>query len=179
MRIWLQLQGWSNKLYRDEVVAEWKKVKGKMSLHVHCHISGGHFLLDLFARLRYFIFCKELPVVLKAFVHGDGNLLNNYPELQEALVWAYFHSNIPEYNKVECWGPLKNAAAPSSGICGPQENNQKTTSASNWDLPEPCKEECECCFPPMSVIPWSEKPHIATETNEGTQQSFQQAAQEP
>ncbi|MBA0552892.1 hypothetical protein Golob_023666, partial [Gossypium lobatum] len=57
-----QLQGWSNKLYRDEVVAEWKKVKGKMSLHVHCHISGGHFLLDLCARLRYFIFCKELPV---------------------------------------------------------------------------------------------------------------------
>lgn len=59
----LQLQGWYNRLQRDEVVAEWKKVKGKMSLHVHCHISGGHFLLDLCARLRYFIFCKELPVV--------------------------------------------------------------------------------------------------------------------
>ncbi|KAE8678003.1 Protein STAY-GREEN [Hibiscus syriacus] len=73
-----QLQGWANRIYRDEVVAEWKKVKGKMSLHVHCHISGGHFLLDLCARLRYFIFCKELPVVLKAFVHGDGNLLKNY-----------------------------------------------------------------------------------------------------
>ncbi|CAL5411715.1 unnamed protein product [Camellia sinensis] len=63
--------------------------------------------------LRFFIFSKELPVVLKAFVHGDGNLFNNYPELEEALVWVYFHSNIPEYNKVECWGPLKNAAAPS------------------------------------------------------------------
>nr|GMD97205.1 protein STAY-GREEN, chloroplastic-like [Ipomoea batatas] len=47
-----QLQGWYNRLQRDEVVAEWKKVKGKMSLHVHCHISGGHLLLDLFARLR-------------------------------------------------------------------------------------------------------------------------------
>ena len=34
-----------------------------MSLHVHCHISGGHFLLDLFAKFRYYIFCKELPVV--------------------------------------------------------------------------------------------------------------------
>ena len=63
MGIDLQLQGWYNKLQRDEVVAEWKKRKGKMSLHVHCHISGGHFLLDLFSRLRYFIFCKELPVV--------------------------------------------------------------------------------------------------------------------
>ena len=59
----LQLQGWSNRLQRDEVVAQWKKVKDQMSLHVHCHISGGHFLLDLCAKLRYFIFCKELPVV--------------------------------------------------------------------------------------------------------------------
>lgn len=59
----MQIQGWYNKLQRDEVVAEWKKVQGKMSLHVHCHISGGHFLLDLFARLRFFIFSKELPVV--------------------------------------------------------------------------------------------------------------------
>lgn len=58
-----QLQGWYNRLQRDEVVAEWKKVRGRMSLHVHCHISGGHFLLDLIAGLRYIIFRKELPVV--------------------------------------------------------------------------------------------------------------------
>lgn len=58
-----QLQGWYNKLQRDEVVAEWKKVQGHMSLHVHCHISGGHVLLDLIAGLRYYIFRKELPVV--------------------------------------------------------------------------------------------------------------------
>lgn len=60
----LQLQGWYNRLQRDEVVAQWKKVKGKMCLHVHCHISGGHFLLDMLARFRYFIFRKELPVVI-------------------------------------------------------------------------------------------------------------------
>ncbi|KAH6818170.1 STAY-GREEN-like protein [Perilla frutescens var. frutescens] len=105
-----QLQGWYHKLQRDEVVGVWKKIKGKMSLHVHCHISGGHFLLDPLAKLRYYIFCKELPVVLKAFVHGDV-LFKNYPELQEALVWVYFHSNIPEFNKVECWGPLYLASA--------------------------------------------------------------------
>lgn len=64
----MQLKGWYNKLQRDEVVGEWKKVKGKMSLHVHCHISGGHFLLDLFARLRFFIFCKELPVVFSPLI---------------------------------------------------------------------------------------------------------------
>lgn len=65
--MWMQLQGWYNKLQRDEVVAEWKKIKENMSLHVHCHISGGHFLLDLIARLRYYIFCKELPVVTIPF----------------------------------------------------------------------------------------------------------------
>ncbi|XVF52783.1 hypothetical protein PTKIN_Ptkin05aG0046600 [Pterospermum kingtungense] len=152
-----QLQGWSNKLYRDEVVAEWKKVKGKMSLHVHCHISGGHFLLDLCARLRYFIFCKELPVVLEAFVHGDGNLLKNYPELQESLVWVYFHSNIPEFNKIECWGPLVEGGADGSRT---QQEEKREMRLSNWELPVPCQENCSCCFLPMSSIAWSEKiPH--------------------
>ncbi|KAI4377884.1 hypothetical protein MLD38_015445 [Melastoma candidum] len=145
-----QLQGWYNRLQRDEVVAEWKKVKGKMSLHVHCHISGGHFLLDLCARLRYFIFSKELPVVLSAFVHGDGSLLNHYPELREALVWVYFHSNIEEFNKVECWGPLKDAGTHKPGESrgdepGPGKGDDLS---SKWVLPEPCQADCECCFPP-------------------------------
>ncbi|GMJ04813.1 STAY-GREEN 1, NON-YELLOWING 1, STAY-GREEN [Hibiscus trionum] len=161
-----QLQGWANKIYRDEVVAEWKKVKGKMSLHVHCHISGGHFLLDLCARLRYFIFSKELPVVLKAFVHGDGNLLKNYPELQESLVWVYFHSNVPEFNRVECWGPLVEAAAPSSGGDGWKQERFE----SNWERPQPCQDNCNCCFPPMSLIPWSPKhPHENEKHARGTQ----------
>ncbi|KAG5593082.1 hypothetical protein H5410_043596 [Solanum commersonii] len=152
-----QLQGWYNRLQRDEVVAEWKKVKGKMSLHVHCHISGGHFMLDLFARLRNYIFCKELPVVLKAFVHGDENLLKNYPELQEASVWVYFHSNIQEFNKVECWGPLKDATSPSSsssGVGGVKSTSFTSNSNNKWELPKPCEEACACCFPPMSVMPW-------------------------
>ncbi|CAK9160013.1 unnamed protein product [Ilex paraguariensis] len=162
-------QGWYHRLQRDEVVAEWKKVQGKMSLHVHCHISGGHFLLDLVARLRYFIFCKELPVVLKAFVHGDGNLFNNYPELEEALVWVYFHSNIPEFNKLECWGPLKGAAAPSSGV---QEDKKGPTPLSNLGMPQPCQDDCTCCFPPMSLIPWSED--LPCESIEETHQGLHQ-----
>ncbi|RDY02713.1 Protein STAY-GREEN, chloroplastic [Mucuna pruriens] len=172
-----QLQGWYNRLQRDEVVAQWKKVKGKMSLHVHCHISGGHFLLDILARLRYLIFYKELPVVLKAFVHGDGNLFNNYPELQEALVWVYFHSNIREFNKVECWGPLREASAPTGGA-------QEESIASNKEelaiaIPQPCLQECECCFPPLTLSPihWSQplpshhyKPYDGIDN--GTQQNL-------
>ncbi|KAL6174604.1 hypothetical protein ACLB2K_051250 [Fragaria x ananassa] len=170
-----QLQGWYNKLQRDEVVAEWKKVKDKMSLHVHCHISGGHFLLDLFSRLRYFIFCKELPVVLKAFIHGDGNLFNSYPELEEALVWVYFHSNIPEFNKVECWGPLRDASSPSD------RTHQKAAFSSKLEdlVPEPCQEDCSCCFPPLSSIPWPKELNQPNETGFGAQQSFQGQIQEP
>lgn len=189
-----QLQGWANKLYRDEVVAEWKKVKGKMSLHVHCHISGGHFLLDLIAKLRYYIFCKELPVVLKAFVHGDGNLLNNYPELQEALVWVYFHSTIPEFNKVECWGPLMDASAPpppppkrkefgnggSEVGQGEEEETGKASSSSNWELPRACQEDCSCCFPPISNIPWSQNFPFASETTQpGAGTATQQGLNQP
>ncbi|KHN25740.1 hypothetical protein glysoja_018314 [Glycine soja] len=124
-----QLQGWYNRLQRDEVVAQWKKVKGKMSLHV-----------------------------LKAVVHGDENLFNNYPELQDALVWVYFHSNIPEFNKVECWGPLKEASAPIGGA--KEESEQETLlSKEGLAIPQPCQEECECCFPPLTLSPiqWSQQ----------------------
>lgn len=85
-------------------------MQGKMSLHVHCHISGGNFLHNLIANLRFYIFRKELPVVLEAFRHGDEELLKTYPDLDNAMVWVYFHSNVKEYNRVECWGPLVEAA---------------------------------------------------------------------
>ncbi|KAL8535434.1 hypothetical protein ACS0TY_011174 [Phlomoides rotata] len=148
-----QLQGWYNRFQRDEVVAEWKKIKGKMSLHVHCHISGGHFLLDLLAKLRYYIFSKELPVVLKAFVHGDEDLFKYYPELEDALVWVYFHSSIPQFNKVECWGPLK---APSGRPDkNPHNENDSNCNILGLDTLQPCPQDCSCCFPPISSIPWA------------------------
>lgn len=44
-------------------MAEWKKVKDEMSLHVHCYVSGANLLQDLAAGFRYHIFSKELPLV--------------------------------------------------------------------------------------------------------------------
>ncbi|GJM99349.1 hypothetical protein PR202_ga16440 [Eleusine coracana subsp. coracana] len=152
-----QLQGWYNRLQRDEVVAEWKKVRGRMSLHVHCHISGGHVLLDLIAGLRYYIFRKELPVVLQAFVHGDVDLFSRHPELEEATVWVYFHSNLPRFNRVECWGPLRDAAAPPEEE-GQQQNDDRLP-AGEW--PRRCPQQCECCFPPHSLIPWPNEHDMA------------------
>lgn len=149
-----QLQGWYNRLQRDEVVAEWKKVRGRMSLHVHCHISGGHFLLDLIAGLRYYIFRKELPVVLKAFVHGDGDLFSRHPELEDATVWVYFHSNLTRFNRVECWGPLRDAAAPAEEDSAAPAAASKEGQVPVGEWPYRCPQQCDCCFPPHSLIPW-------------------------
>ncbi|KAM7514740.1 hypothetical protein LguiA_004323 [Lonicera macranthoides] len=102
-----QLKGWYNK---DDVVAEWTEVKGDMCLDVHCYVSGPNPLLDLAAEFRYHIFSKELPLVLKAVMHGDSVLFSEHQELMDALVRVYFHSSSKKYNRVECWGPLKDAA---------------------------------------------------------------------
>ncbi|XP_059630613.1 magnesium dechelatase SGRL, chloroplastic isoform X2 [Cornus florida] len=77
-----QLKGWYSK---DDVVAEWKEVKGVMHLDVHCY-------------------------VLEAVVCGDSVLFREHQELMDAIVRVYFHSSSKKYNRVECWGPLKDAA---------------------------------------------------------------------
>ncbi|XP_062073139.1 magnesium dechelatase SGRL, chloroplastic [Humulus lupulus] len=101
-----QLKGWYSK---DDVVAEWKKVNDEMCLHVHCFVSGPNLLLELAAEFRYQIFSKELPLVLKAVLHGDSVLFTEHPELLDSLVRVYFHSCLQKYNKMECWGPLRDA----------------------------------------------------------------------
>lgn len=154
-----QIQGWYSRLQRDEVLAEWRKSQGCMSLHVHCHISGGHWLQDAIARLRFYIFRKELPVVLEAFRHGDQNLLAIHPELEEALVWVYFHSNVKEFNLLECWGPLRSAAMGESETTKKAIHNamaeieQEARPKQKWKRPVRCPNPCDCCFPPRSVIP--------------------------
>ncbi|KAF2296637.1 hypothetical protein GH714_000763 [Hevea brasiliensis] len=107
-----QLRGWYSK---DDVVAEWKKIEGQLGLHIHCYVSGPNLMLDLAAELRYHIFSKEMALVLEAVLHGDSVLLREHPELMEALVWVYFHSSSPKYNRLECWGPLKDAAKGRQG----------------------------------------------------------------
>lgn len=105
-----QLRRWQ----RDDVFAEWKEMScgggGEMTLHLHCHVSGPNPLQELTAGFRYYVFSKELPLVLKAVVHGDGALFAERPELMEAKVWVHFHSASRKYNRIECWGPLKDAA---------------------------------------------------------------------
>ncbi|XP_028794435.1 protein STAY-GREEN LIKE, chloroplastic isoform X2 [Neltuma alba] len=101
-----QLRGWYKK---DDVVAEWKKVKNEMCLHVHCFVCGPNPFLDIAAEFRYHIFSKEMPLVLKAIRHGDSVLFSEHPELLDSIVRVYFHSSSKKYNKMECWGALKDA----------------------------------------------------------------------
>ncbi|TYH72560.1 hypothetical protein ES332_D05G263200v1 [Gossypium tomentosum] len=52
-----QLKGWYNK---DDVAAEWKKVKETTFLNVHCNVGGPNLLLR---SLDNHIFSKELPLL--------------------------------------------------------------------------------------------------------------------
>ena len=47
--------------------------------------------------------------VLKAVLHGDSLIFTEHPELLDSLVRVYFHSSLQKYNKMECWGPLRDA----------------------------------------------------------------------
>ncbi|KAG8378177.1 hypothetical protein BUALT_Bualt08G0110800 [Buddleja alternifolia] len=102
-----QLKGWYK---RDDVVAEWTDVNGNLFLNVHCFVSGPNSLSDLAAEFRYHIFSKELPLVLEAVLYGDSDFFREHQELMDALVRVYFHSSSNKYNRMECWGPLKDAA---------------------------------------------------------------------
>ncbi|KAL8167589.1 hypothetical protein V2J09_009088 [Rumex salicifolius] len=125
-----QLRGWYNK---DDVVAEWKEVKGNMCMHVHCYVSGPNLLFDLTAEFRYHIFSKELPLVLQAVLHGDSDLFKEHPELMDSIVWVYFHSSSPKYNRVECWGALKDAAQKKQED---QLQNLLDTNNKKWGSPK-------------------------------------------
>lgn len=113
-----QLKGWYNE---DDVVAQWTEVDGDLCLDVHCFVSGPNSLLDLAAEFRYHIFSKELPLVLKAVLHGDYILFREHQELMDAAVRVYFHSSSKKYNRLECWGPLKDAAQADRYMLGRRE----------------------------------------------------------
>ncbi|KAJ7298063.1 hypothetical protein O6H91_01G088400 [Diphasiastrum complanatum] len=89
-----QLGHWYTRFMRDEIVAEWK-LNRQASLHVHCHVSGGHCLLAP-AALRNRIFEREMPLVLQAICYADEKLLANHPDN-------------PKYNRADCWGSLSDA----------------------------------------------------------------------
>ena len=103
-----QVSGIYTRLMRDEVLAEWVEDESGPTLYVHCHVSGG--LIFGTAGWRYSIFQYHLPLVLQAFRYGDRPLFEAHPELDQAPVRVYFHSNLSRYNRVEDWGKPANYA---------------------------------------------------------------------
>jgi hypothetical protein len=97
-----QISGLYARLLRDEVLAEWREGEGGLTLHVHCHVSGG--LVVGSAGWRYAIFRRELPLVLEAFRFGDRALFEARLELGQAPIWVHFHAARPRYDQIERWG---------------------------------------------------------------------------
>lgn len=97
-----QISGWYTRLLRDEVLAEWIEAQDSLSLHVHCHVSGGLVLGT--AGWRDGIFRRELPLVLEALRFGDKVLYSLHPLLDQAPIHVHFHATQGRYNRVEQWG---------------------------------------------------------------------------
>lgn len=96
-------------------------------------------------------------------MYGDESLFNSYPQLEEALVWVYFHSNIPKYNRVECWGPLRDASSIGRHAYNTSDDGEKL-------LPQAqCQIECDCCFPTHGIVQWSSDIDPPQEENQTAQ----------
>jgi hypothetical protein len=92
------------KLMRDEVLAEFSIEEDGLVFRVYCHVSGG-FVFGT-AKLRYAVFCHELPLVLEAIRFGDRNLFEKNPNLDNTPVLIHFQSTANRFNKVENWGTM-------------------------------------------------------------------------
>ena len=115
-------------------------------------------------------------------MHGDGSLFSQHPELEEATVWVYFHSNNPNFNRVECWGPLRDAAAPYDDDNATADSpaadaavattataaNEQAIRAGQW--PRRCPGQCDCCFPPECLIPWPQEHEMAADAGQAPPQ---------
>jgi hypothetical protein len=99
-----QVNGLYTRFMRDEVVGEWLQDAGEFSLHLYCHVSGG--LVFGTAVMRYEIFQKHMPLVLKAIYEGDGALFLRHPGLDQAKVFVHFAARQKSYRKTEIWGQI-------------------------------------------------------------------------
>lgn len=89
----------------DEVLAEWVMDDDKYILKVYVEVDGNDDLTQTVERER--IFREELPLALKAIVYGDSTFLDKHEFLKDSSIVISFKSKLPEYNKVENWGTIK------------------------------------------------------------------------
>lgn len=111
-----QISGWYTRLMRDEVLGQRQNEDG-LSLHFHCHVSGGLVLGA--AKWRYAIFKGHLPMALEAIVNGDGDFLNRQKNFQNAPLLVHFHAKQASLNRVEEWGQVKEYLVIHNAIAEP------------------------------------------------------------
>jgi len=99
-----QISNFYTKLMRDEVLAELSHEGDNLFFRAYCHVSGG-FVFGT-ARLRYNIFCRELPLALEAIRYGDRTLFKRNPKLDNAPVLIHFQSTNSRFDKIENWGTV-------------------------------------------------------------------------
>lgn len=97
-----QISGWYTRLMRDEVLASWQLAEDKMSLHVHCHVSGG--LVFGKASWRASILKHHMPQVIEAFHYGEQVLIEAHPRLDQAQVVVHFHASQDALNQTIDYG---------------------------------------------------------------------------
>ncbi|MDQ0268597.1 staygreen family protein [Cytobacillus purgationiresistens] len=91
---------------RDELLAEWIPQMGQYVLLGKVHISNGEFD-EHFAKIRYMIYEREADLGLTAILFGDREFLSNYPWLLNSPIYVQFHSNYPEFNKLQYYGTAR------------------------------------------------------------------------
>lgn len=92
------ISGWYTRLMRDEVLGEWKD-EDRLSLHIHCHVSGGFVLGP--AKWRDAIFKGHLPMALEAICNGDSKFISREPDFRSAPILVHFHAKQDALDRVE------------------------------------------------------------------------------
>lgn len=83
---------------RDEVLAEWKEQNNQYVFLAHVDVDG---LTPDRQAIRNAVFRRELSLALEAIRYGDRRFFAAHPNLDQAPIFVYFHSAIPQFNGVE------------------------------------------------------------------------------
>lgn len=86
---------------RDEVLAEWKEQNNQYVFLAHVDVDG---LTPDRQAIRNAVFRRELSLALEAIRYGDRRFFAAHPNLDQAPIFIYFHSAIPQFNGVENGG---------------------------------------------------------------------------
>jgi hypothetical protein len=71
-------------------LAEWRGD----GLHVHCHVSASETWWLAPGRLRNFIFCREMPLVLDCLRYAERQYFSDHPQLPTSATNIHFHARV-------------------------------------------------------------------------------------